>query len=285
MNALTNRIRNLSEPAFEPVVSSSSEAGVAGREIGPLARAGLTAAGALLLLWTPATADDALWGSTEFDTFSEMGSGLPEPEWAGNTGATQQYYRFLDNSLSGTADVFNNPFGTPDFTVVADAGQAAWLNPEGANSTVREDNGGVWEIENGDIITFSIPLPQGGNGGRSLNFLLNIVAFQGEAGFFDSFYSLPSFSVAGHTIDNLAGENNPLGEPGMNGEWVVLSWQGTVNDVTANEISFVVSNTADGTLALFDSFEAYVIPEPGTYVLLFGIAAALAVGIRRKISR
>ncbi len=290
MNTLTEYKRNTLEPTTRPVVRVERTITACrptelafGRDLASNGKAVLATAAIFLGLFTLAMADDALMSSAEFQPLSEMGSGLPAPEWAGNEVASYQYYRFLDDSMSGTADVFQNPFGNPGFVVNVNSGQS-WLDPEDPASTVREDNGGVWEIENGDQLTFSIPLQQGSNGGLSLDFLLNIVAFQGE-GLFDSFYSLPDFSVDGYAIDDLIGDSGPLGEPGSNGDWVYLSWQGTVHGVTGGEISFVVSNAGNGTLALVDSFEAYVIPEPGTYVLLLGIAAATAVAIRRKMSR
>lgn len=226
-----------------------------------------------------ASSGDGLMSSFDFDN---GGSGLPAPGWAGSAGSSQQYFQFLDDSLNGPADVDNNPFGEPAFSVnVGSIGQDAWLNPQEEFGPTREDNGGVWEIAEDEWISFSIPVQDTFIGGGALQFFVTAVAFEND---FAGFNSFPGFSIQNHVSDDQSFQSGLL-EDHAEGEWHYLNWSGSVSAFTGNEITFVLSGIEPGTLALIDSFEAHVIPEPGTYAVLFGVFSLGLIAYRHRIRR
>lgn len=246
--------------------------------------------GMLTISMTVATAtyvagDDGLMASSDFAPMDASGSGLPSPAWAGSPGATQQYFRFLDDSLTGTADFSDNPFGQAGFSVNVDIGQDAWLDPNSAIFT-REDNGGAWELDaagTGEQISFAIPVQDiSGTGegfeGSSIDFLITAVYFEPE---FGGFYGIPSLSIEDYEIDGLL-ESSGIVEDHGSGEWRYLSWTGTVHNVTESDLTFLILG-GEGIQGLVDSFEAYtIVPEPRTYAVIFGFLALAMTVIRRR---
>ncbi len=246
---------------------------------------GVLALGVTVGMATSLPGSDGLMTSFDFMPMSTSESGLPAPEWADSPGATQQYFRFLDNSLSGSADFIQNEFGEATFSVNVDIGQGAWQDPN-TDIFTRENNGGAWELDSadsGEQLSFAIPvqdLSSAGEGfsGSSIDFYITAVIFEPD---FGGFYGFPTLSILDYQIDGLL-ESSGFVEDHPNGEWSYLSWRGTIHDVTENQLTFLIAG-GDGIQSLVDSVEAFtVVPEPRTYAVIFGILALAITVLRRR---
>lgn len=182
---------------------------------------------------------------------------------------TRQGWSFDSASLSPAPnpDILENDNGSPTADISLGTLASGWRDPANPNAISGVNSDGAWDLGSSGSITITVPIadaPASLDTHYSVAFQVLVVAYQ------DMLTPLPVLGTPGVTVSDLSEAQTTVATEPPFSTWEEITWSGTIDEVTADTITFVIRNP-DQFTSVVDSCEIFtstvVVPEPSSPLL------------------
>ena len=202
------------------------------------------------------------------------------PSWAGEPGATHYTYNFSTSDSTPAPDIAQSAFGAPVLTVNTGIASSGWQNPAEEFTSPGVDGDGAWDLGNGGVISFSLPVAAAA-ASLGTTYRIDFVVY---AVSFIVPNSLPTLSAVGLAPQDQVISNATVKDAPPLSRWDSRTWTGYYQGVTSNSVTFNITAPTNGST--IDTFEVYtrltVVPEPSSALLAMLAGAAGCLRRRRN---
>ena len=218
------------------------------------------------------------------------------PEWDGDPGSIYLKYlfpadefspEFPAGGLSPDPDGYVSPFplDIPSILINVGADGTGWQEPDTIDRTFTDDHG-AWDIGQDGSIDISLKLGEQasmpGFTGYNIEYQFNAITWV-----FTSFSEFPDLQIDGYNPEDDQVQDTFL-EADVFGNWYNRTFTGSVFGIMEDNLSFSIFSANPGLISVIDSIEVFVIPEPGSLMLMLiflGSAGILLMSSRKRRRR